>query len=70
MIPVVDVEEHESDDSGPSLAEVKDHERDYQEDQEKPRSPGAELRGGESSPLLAEAKGNHSHDEREDITEM
>ena len=65
------VEKDESDDSGPSLAEVKDHQRDDQEDQDnKPGSSVAELRGGESSSPPAEAKGDHSDSEHEEETEM
>ena len=69
MIPI-EVEKDESDDSGPSLAEVKGHERDDQEDQEKPGSSVAELRDDESPTLPAEAKGDHSYDEDEGKAEM
>ena len=64
------VDEPGSGDLAPSLAEeVKDHERDDQ-DEEKPKSPMANLRGGESSPPPAEAKGDHSDCEDQDKTEM
>ena len=62
--------EPRSGDSAPSLAEeVKDHERDDQ-DEEKPKSSVANLRGGESSPPHSEAKGDHWYGEDEDNIEM
>ena len=66
----IDLGNSESYDSGSSLAEVNDHERDHQEDQEKPGSSVTELRGYESSPLPAEAKGHHLDDEHQEKTEM
>ena len=58
--------EPRSGDSAPSLAgEVKGHERDDQ-DEEKPKSLVANLRGGESSPPHSEAEGDHSDGEDED----
>ena len=66
---IISAEPRTSDSAPPLAEEVKGHERGDQ-DEEKPESSVANLRGGESSPPHSEAKGDHSDGEDGGSIEM